>query len=91
MEKWISDFVRTAIALKATGLRTSNDNNLFVQIDTEELGARLKTNGGLTEMMTYVALADNFSIRSTWESSPTAIKTLQEMRAEKTPNCRGAD
>lgn len=83
VEKWVSDFVRTAIALKASGLRTSNDNNLFVQIDTEGLGARLKTNGGLTEMMTYVALADNFSIRSTWESSEIAIQTLQEMRAEK--------
>lgn len=34
-------------------------------------------------MMTYVALADNFSIRSTWESSEIAIQTLQEMRAEK--------
>ncbi|GDZ83151.1 hypothetical protein LCIT_03930 [Leuconostoc citreum] len=83
IEKWISDFVRAAIALKASGLRTSNDNNLFVQIDTEELGARLKANGGLKEMMTYVAQADNFSIRSTWESSLIAIKTLQEMRAEK--------
>ncbi|TOY70752.1 hypothetical protein DIS12_04665 [Leuconostoc citreum] len=83
MEKWISDFVRTAIALKASGLRTSNDNNLFVQIDTEELGARLKANGGLKEMMSYVAQADNFSIKSTWESSEIAIKTLKEMRAEK--------
>ena len=83
IEKWVSDFVRTAIALKASGLRTSNDNNLFVQIDTEELGARLKVNGGLKEMISYVAQADNFSIRSTWESSPIAIKTLQEMRAEK--------
>ena len=83
MEKWISDFVRTAIALKASGLRTNNDNNLFVQIDTEELGSRLKANGGLKEMMSYVAQADNFSIRSTWESSEIAIKTLQEMRAEK--------
>ncbi|WP_349521927.1 hypothetical protein [Leuconostoc citreum] len=83
MEKWISDFVRTAIDLKATGLRTSNDNNLFVQIDTEELGSRLKANGGLKEMISYVAQTDNFSIRSTWESSEIAIKTLQEMRAEK--------
>jgi len=83
IEKWVSDFVRTAIALKASGLRTSNDNNLFVQIDTEELGSRLKANGGLKEMMSYVAQADNFSIKSTWESSEIAIKTLKEMRAEK--------
>lgn len=76
-------FVVQAIKLRALGCRTKNFTERFDEIDADELGARLKANGGLKEMVIYVSQAEQYSIESTWESSPIATNTLEEMRAEK--------
>lgn len=83
MKRWVGDYVKSAIVLKALGIRTMDSSNKYVQIDVQELGARLRANGSLTEMMAYVETTSEFTVVSTWESSPTAIQTLIDMRAEK--------
>ena len=86
MDKWIGEYVKSAISLKALGVRTTDEGRSYVQIDVQELGARLKANGGLIEMMKYVEKTSDFTIKSVWEASPIAIQTLIDMRTEKTPN-----
>lgn len=55
MDKWIGEYVKSAISLKASGVRTTDEGHeIYVQIDVQELGARLKANGGLIEMMKYL-------------------------------------
>lgn len=86
MDKWIGEYVKSAISLKALGVRTTDEERSYVQIDVQELGARLKANGGLVEMMKYVEKTSDFTIKSVWEASPVSIQTLIDMRTEKTPN-----
>lgn len=83
MDKWIGEYVKSAISLKALGVRTTDEGRSYVQIDVQELGARLKANGGLIEMMKYVEQTSDFTIKSVWEASPVSIQTLIDMRAEK--------
>lgn len=86
MDKWIGEYVKSAISLKALGVRTTDEGRSYVQIDVQELGARLKANGGLVEMIKYVEKTSDFTIKSVWEASPVSIQTLIDMRTEKTPN-----
>ena len=86
MDKCIGEYVKSAISLKALGVRTTDVGRSYVQIDVQELGARLKANGGLVEMMKYVEKTSDFTIKSVWEASPVSIQTLIDMRTEKTPN-----
>lgn len=86
MDKWIGEYVKSAISLKALGVRTTDEGRSYVQIDVQKLGARLKANGGLVEMMKYVEKTSDFTIKSVWEASPVSIQTLIDMRTEKTPN-----
>ncbi|WP_312399530.1 hypothetical protein [Leuconostoc lactis] len=83
MKSWVGDYVKAAVSLKALGVRTIDSGDKFIQIDVQELGARLRANGSLAEMMAYVEVTPEFTVVSTWESSPTAIQTLIDMRAEK--------
>ena len=83
MDKWIGEYVKSAISLKALGVRTTDEGRSYVQIDVQELGARLKENGGLVEMMKYVEKTSDFTIKSVWEASPVSIQTLIDMRTEK--------
>jgi len=83
MDKWIGEYVKSAISLKALGVRTTDDGRSYVQIDVQELGTRLKENGGLIEMMKYVERTSDFTIKSVWEASPVSIQTLIDMRTEK--------
>jgi len=76
-------FVTTAIQYKALGFVSKGNSDNLVRIDVNELGKRLKESGSLSEMMRHVESHEEFSIQSIWESSPTAIKILQEMRAVK--------
>ena len=86
MEKAVSDFVTSAIKLKAYGIRTIDTGIQYPEVDVQELGARLRANGALTTMMKYVAecIRDNkdYSIQNTWQSSQVGIETLIAMRKE---------
>lgn len=83
MDARLVKVVESAIKLKALGAPTSKDAKRYIEIDYNELGARLKANGGLREMLDYVHTHNEFTLLSIWESSPTAIQTLIDMRAEK--------
>ncbi|MBZ6004073.1 hypothetical protein KII95_08630 [Leuconostoc gelidum subsp. aenigmaticum] len=86
MDKWVSDFVKTAVTVKVLSLVSNKHDKSgykFKQADVEELGTRLKVNGGLREMMNYIATHAEFSINSVFESSAVAVETFQKMRAEK--------
>lgn len=86
MEKSVSDFVISAIKLKAYGIRTIGTGDQYPEVNFQELGARLRENGALTTMMKYVAecVRDNkdYSIQSVWQSSQIGIETLIAMRNE---------
>ena len=92
MEKSVSDFVISAIKLKAYGIRTVETGTQYPEVDVQELGARLKQNGALASMMKYVAecIRDNkdYSIQSTWQSSQVGIETLIATRNERAENAR---
>lgn len=92
MEKSVSDFVASAIKLKAYGIRTIDTGTQYPAVDIQELGARLRANGALTTMMKYVAecVRDNkdYSIQSVWQSSQVGIETLIAMRNERAENAR---
>ena len=83
MDARLVKIVESAIKLKALGAPTSKDAKRYIEIDYNELGARLKANGGLIEMMKYVERTSEFTIKSVWEASPIAIQTLIDMRTEK--------
>lgn len=84
MDARLVKVVESAIKLKALGAPTSKDDERYIEkIDYNELGTRLKANGGLREMLDYVHTHNEFTLLSIWESSPTAIQTLIDMRAEK--------
>lgn len=83
MADWVEKMVEGAIRLIASGIRTSKTRQQFEPIDADELIARLKENGGFGEMMRHVANTPEFTMRSMWAASPTAIQTLKDMRAEK--------
>lgn len=83
MDARLVDVVIATIKLKALGAPTGESSQRLVEIDYNELGARLKANGALREMMAHVVSHDEFSLQSIWESSPTAEQTLIDMRAEK--------
>lgn len=92
MEKSVSEFVFSAIKLKAYGIRTIDTGAQYPEVNFQELGARLKENGALAMMMKYVAecVRDNkdYSIQSIWQSSQIGIETLIAMRNERAENAR---
>lgn len=79
----VEEYVESVIRLIASGVRTSKTRQQFEPVDADELIARLKENGGFGEMMHHVANIPEFTMRSMWAASPTAIQTLKDMRAEK--------
>ena len=83
MADWVEKYVESAIRLIASGIRTSKTRQRFDPVDADELIVRLKENGGFGEMMHHVANTPEFTIRSMWAASPTAIQMLKDMRAEK--------
>ena len=92
MEKSVSEFVISAIKLKASGIRTIETGEQYPEVNFQQLGARLKENGALATMMKYVAECvranKDYSIQSVWQSSQTGIETLIAMRNEREENAR---
>lgn len=86
MEKLVSDFVISAIKLKACGIRTVGTGVQYPEVNFQELGERLKENGSLAAMMKHVAecIRDDkeYSFQSVWQSSQIGIDTLIAMRNE---------
>lgn len=83
MDDWVEKYVKSVIRLIASGIRTSKTRQQFEPVDAKQLIARLQENGGFGEMMHHVANTPEFTMRSMWAVSPTAIQTLKDMRAEK--------